>query len=84
MREPEEAIRLAERACELTQYKSPLIFDTLAAAYAAAGRFPEAAGTAEKAVELAGASGQKQLADVIRSHLLLFEAGQPFRDKGRS
>jgi tetratricopeptide (TPR) repeat protein len=84
VRKPEEALRLAERACELTQYKSPQMLDTLAVAYAAAGRFSEAAGTAENAMELARASGQKQLADVIRSHLLLFEAGEPYRNKGRS
>ena len=84
VREPEEAVRLAGRACQLTQYKSPHMLDTLAVAYAAAGRFSEAAGTAEKAMELARTSGQKQLADVIRGHLLLFEAGKPYRDKGHS
>jgi len=84
VRKPDEAIRLAERAGELTRYKSPHILDTLAVAYAAAGRFSEATGSAEKAVELARASGQQQLADAIRSHLLLFEAGKPYRNKDRS
>jgi len=72
VRKPGEAIRLAERAGELSQYQSPQILDTLAMAYAAAGRFSEAATTAEKAMELARASGQQQLADAIRSHVLLF------------
>ena len=37
-----EAVALAERACKLTDYKEPLLVGTLAAAYAEAGRFPEA------------------------------------------
>ena len=36
------AVRFAERACELTQYKWTIMVGTLAAAYAEAGRFPEA------------------------------------------
>ena len=36
LRNPAEAVELSERACELTDYKDPLILDTLSAAYAAA------------------------------------------------
>ena len=43
-----EAVLLAERACKLTDYKKPLLVGTLAAAYAEAGRFPEAVATARK------------------------------------
>ena len=45
-----EAVRLAERACELTHYGKPVCIGTLAAAYAECGRFPEAVTLAEKAV----------------------------------
>ena len=53
LRNGAEAVRLAERACELTHYGEPLFIGTLAAAYAEAGRFPEAVTTAEKAEQLA-------------------------------
>jgi len=52
-----EAVRLAERACELTHYDEPLFIGTLAAAYAEAGRFSEAVTTAEKAEQLATSAG---------------------------
>ena len=44
-----EAVRLAERACELTKRKNPGMLDTLAAAYAEAGRFADAVKTAKEA-----------------------------------
>ena len=77
---PEEAIRLAERACELTSYKQPGVLDTLAAAYAAAGNFPEAVKTAKKAVALALASGRKEEAAEIQRRLELYKAGRPYRE----
>src|SRR5208283_4014985 len=40
LRNGAEAVRLAERACELTHYGQPVFIGTLAAAYAEAGRFP--------------------------------------------
>ena len=44
--EPEEAVRLARRACELTDFKEPALLDTLAVAYSAVGNFGEAVETA--------------------------------------
>ena len=38
LRNGAEAVRLAERACELTQRREPVLLGTLAAAYAEAGR----------------------------------------------
>ena len=46
-----EAVRLAERACSVTQYKQPMFVGTLAAAYAEAGRFPDAVTMAQKACD---------------------------------
>jgi hypothetical protein len=52
------------------------MLDTLAAAYAAAGRFPEAVTTGQKALELALLSGQKEVAENIRSNLELYKANR--------
>jgi len=45
-----EAVRLAEHACELSHGNQPLFLGTLAAAYAEAGRYPEAVATAENLI----------------------------------
>ena len=42
VRNGSEAVRLAERAVQLTGAREPTLLDTLAAAYAEAGRFQEA------------------------------------------
>ena len=76
---PAGAVRLAEWACELTKYEQPELLDTLAAAYAAAGKFSEAIETAEKAIRLAENAGQKELAQEIQNHLQLYKASQPYR-----
>ena len=75
---PATAVRFAQRACELTSYKQPEALNTLAVAYAAAGRFSEAVATAEKALELAQSLEQKQLTEEIRSCLRLYKAGRPY------
>lgn len=76
-RNPKEAVRLARRACELTRYRNPSILDTLAAAYAAAGRFTDAVATAQKALELAQSSNE-ELPEKIQNRLRLYEAGRPY------
>jgi Tfp pilus assembly protein PilF len=77
-RNGKEAIRFAERACKLTDYKDPGMLDTLAAAYAAAGRFSDATATAENALVQALCSKEDQLTEQIRSHLFLYKKGQPY------
>ena len=75
---PEEAIRLSRRCCELTGFEQPLFMDTLAVAYAAAGRFAEAIETAKRAIGLAESSDQTGLAEQIRGRLRLYQAGEPY------
>jgi len=74
-----EAIRLAERACELAQRKEAAFLGTLDAAYAEAGRFADAIATAKQARNLALANGQKVLAELAERRLKLYEARQPYR-----
>jgi tetratricopeptide (TPR) repeat protein len=76
-----KAIEYAGRACELTSYKNPRFLDTLAAAYAAAGRFDDAVETAKKAINFAETQGQKYLAERIQKRLELYKAGQPYHEK---
>ena len=74
-----EAVRLSERACRLAGTPSAPMLDALAAAYAAAGRFPEAIATAERAAAQARAGGEAQLAGLIEGRLALYRAGQAVR-----
>jgi Tfp pilus assembly protein PilF len=80
VRDGKKAVELAERACKLTDYKRPLLVGTLAAAYAEAGRFPEAVATAEKARTLAEQANQPDVAARNRALLELYRSGQPARD----
>ena len=75
-RDPAEAVRFAERACELTQYSQPMCLDTLAAAYAADGDFAKAVEMAEKALQLTG--DNEEMANDIRKHIELFKTNKPY------
>jgi tetratricopeptide (TPR) repeat protein len=77
----QKAVEFAQRGCELTGYKDPVLLDTLAIAYAAAGRFDEAKATAEKALNIAKETGRDKLVVAIQERLTLYEAGQPYRAK---
>jgi tetratricopeptide (TPR) repeat protein len=75
-----EAVRWAERACELTHYGKPVCIGTLAAAYAECGRFPEAVTMAEKAEQLATTGGLTAVAAKNRQLLELYRAGKPYHE----
>jgi Flp pilus assembly protein TadD len=78
-RDGAKAVRLAGRAAELTGRKNPSMLDTLAAALAEAGRFDEAAQTAEQARALALSMNQTQVAGTIAGHIELFHQHRPCR-----
>ena len=80
LRNGPEAVRLAERACELTHYGEPSFLETLAAAYAEAGRFPEAVTAEEKAEQLATAAGLTAVAAKNRQLLELYRAGKSYHE----
>jgi Flp pilus assembly protein TadD len=84
LRNGAEAVRLAEHACELTHYNQPWFVGTLAAAYAEAGRFPEAVATAEGAVKLATDAGLTAVAAEDRQLLELYRAGKPYREPSQT
>jgi tetratricopeptide (TPR) repeat protein len=80
LREGAEAVRLAERACELSQRREPVLLGTLAAAYAEAARFDDAIRTAEQARALATAAGQHHIAERNAQLLELYRAGRPYHE----
>ena len=80
IKNPADAVPLAERACELTLYSTPDYISTLAAAYAGAGRFDEAMATAEKACALASESGDQNLLKRNQELLELYRKHQPYHE----
>jgi tetratricopeptide (TPR) repeat protein len=74
------AVELAERADNLAGGNNPIVVATLAAAYAEAGRFPDAVRTAKRALDLAVGSGHTALADLIRAQIDLYESDHPSRE----
>ena len=78
IRDPAEAIRLAEALVEDAHTRDPNELDTLAAAYAAAGRFDEAVHTGLQAASLADERAQTKLAEEIRSHVEIFRSQRSY------
>ena len=74
-----EAVGLAERFCRPPDDSNPMFLDTLAAAYAETGRFPQALETATRAAALASSRGQPELADQIRQRTDAYRERRPVR-----
>jgi len=80
LRRGTDAVKLAELACKLTEFRNPQLIGTLAAAYAEAGQFEKAVESGEKAKELALATGKKALADRNQELLELYRAKKPYHE----
>ncbi|HWD18632.1 MAG TPA: tetratricopeptide repeat protein [Verrucomicrobiae bacterium] len=78
--DPANAIRLAERACEISRNTQPRMLGTLAASYAAGGRFDDAVAAAQKAHDVAAAQGDKALANQNLQLQQLYREHQPYRE----
>jgi len=74
VRDPRRAVGLAERAVELGGNAEGIALDTLAAAYANAGRFDEAVVTARRALDAV------ELRDDTARRLQLYLRGEPYRE----
>ena len=81
LRDGAEAVRAAERACRLAKWKGTTVLNTLAAAYAEAGRFKDAVSTARTAIAQAESANRIDIAAEIRLRLELYLAGKPYREK---
>jgi hypothetical protein len=80
LRNGPEAMRFAGKACQLTHYNETLLVNTLAAAYAEAGRFDDAIWMAQKACALAEKSGEPELLKKNQELLGLYRAHQPYHE----
>jgi tetratricopeptide (TPR) repeat protein len=76
LRDPQDAMRRAERAVELTNRHDVVALDALAAAYAAAGRYADAAQTATLGLQTATSAGQTAVAAQFRQRLALYQKGE--------
>jgi tetratricopeptide (TPR) repeat protein len=75
-----EAVSLAQRANELTGGEQPFVLDTLAMAYAEAGRFKEAQEAVQKAIETATAAGAQKSLPEMQERLQLYRTGRAWRE----
>jgi tetratricopeptide (TPR) repeat protein len=80
LRDGVQAVKHAERACELTHYGVTPLVGTLAAAYAEAGRYDDAIAAAQKACALAAAAGEQDLLERNQKLLALYRAHQPYHE----
>jgi hypothetical protein len=75
LRDGPEAVRVAERACRIVEYRDANGLAILAAAHAAAGHQDKAAEAIRMAVEAAERAGNAALADQLRGQLKLYSSG---------
>jgi tetratricopeptide (TPR) repeat protein len=74
-----EAVKMSERACELTGRQDPVKLKTLAAVYAETGRFGEATNTLRTAKDLAAKANRQELVKECSLMLEHFERSESWR-----
>lgn len=75
IRNPAEAIRLAEHAATLTARRDANALDIVAVAYGSAGQFDRAIAVAEEALAL---NPPPTIDAILQQHLALFKQGRPY------
>lgn len=81
LRNADEALSLAQQACEATGYANATTLDTLAAAYAEAGRFSDAVAALQQAIQLETPAGKTEVVARLHARLDLYKSQQPFREE---
>lgn len=79
-----EAIRCAEKACLLEDWKNAAAIDTLAAAHAENGEFDKAVEMQKRAMSLAESAGDKASIADYSHRLRLYEERTPFHEERKS
>lgn len=80
LRDGAKAVHLAEEALRISGRRIPIIFRTLAAAYAERGEFSNAIETAQQGVDLANSQGNSGLATELQGNIALYQDQHPLRD----
>jgi len=80
IRNSSKAVMFAQQAADLTKHRNPSTLDTLAAAYAAEGKFELAVKTAKRAIDLAQANKSYDLVNEIEKRLQLYTQKKPYWD----
>ncbi len=80
LRDGAQAVQLAEQALRISGGRIPIIFRTLAAAYAEKGMFSQAIQTAQRGIELANSQGNSGLATELQGNIALYQVRSPLRD----
>lgn len=78
LRNADEAVEAATKACELTKWQNPAYLDTLAAAYAERGVFEKAVESQAKAIAFISES---RVRGEMEERLQLYQMGKPYREK---
>jgi tetratricopeptide (TPR) repeat protein len=78
VRNGEKAVEYARKACELSAWKDPAVFDTLAAAYAEAGDFDEAVKWENKSLASNASNGALER---MGRRLSLYEQKKPYHEQ---
>jgi protein O-mannosyl-transferase len=74
------AVELALQVNQITGGGHLMALRTLAAAFAEAGRFPDAIATASRALQLANAQANAFFIQALQADLQLYQSGQPLRE----
>jgi protein O-mannosyl-transferase len=80
IRDGTKAVQLAQEALRISGRRIPLLFRTLAAAYAETGEFSKAIQTAQHGIERANSHGNSGLAAELQGNVALYEQRRPLRD----
>ena len=78
IRNPQQAVGYALKACKVTDNRNPEALDTLAVAYAASGDFQKAIETSQKAIEVANSQGDDGLAGRIQKRQNLYRQSKAY------
>lgn len=80
IRDGDEAVRLAEHTCALTNREEPMLLATLAAAYAETGRLPDAITVVQESLLKARSTGDANALRLGKLLLTSFQSNTPFRE----
>jgi tetratricopeptide (TPR) repeat protein len=78
------ALAISQHLFQTADASDPALLRVLAAAYAEAGRFPEAIATTERGIALAKSQHRADFAAFLEGDLQLLQSAQPLRDGGKS